>query len=822
MPAPKWLAAWPKPVLFGLYGAIGGLFGALLLGEFILRALGPEQAQAGDARPEPRLAVAASPELQLCQGDSNKLIVEILREDFTSDVTVRADQLPPGITAREVKIPPHQTEAELELQASLAAKAEPATIDIVATARPGRKSISASTSTRLSVLPSARPQADIVFVLDVTFSMDGQILGLQDGITKFARDLARAKVDARFGCVAFRDLFHPEEDPVQFPPITTLRFGGEVFTADAVAFRQEVRKLQAYGGGDIPETSYEAIREAATLQGWRKGATRVLVLITDAPPKREAVPPQGLTLEETIAALRPHDIDLLHLVVHDRNLKFYQPLQAGVIGVEKDGVRDRGKHFEFLTTANDRDIFTRVLLPEMTHSIVAAAEAKRPEAKPQLGQRPVERPQLVKAVQSSQQYSRRDAWPLVIAVGLWTGAIAAMIGLWLVGGQHHYLRGTLPDAGGVAAALAGGMVAGLIGGAAGQALVILADVESVALVMFFRLIGWVILGSLAGAGLALFVPNLKPTYGLVGGAIGGFVGGMGYLVIERVGGDLIGRLAGGLMLGLCIGVMVAVVEAAFRRAWLEIRYGPREVVTVNLGAEPVKIGSDAHLCTVWARGAANVALRYFIRNGRVICTDVPSQHECEVGDGDTRIAGNVTVVVHTGTRELESDVPALEPARRQRLAPPVKPPPAPVATSAPVTPVPVASTLKPAVALADDDDVLPLPGSPVPPASAPVSASAPTPPLRRPPSWNPPPLPGSTPLSVSPVSSPAPGRPPASPTSPPTPPRRPATPAAPPRPPAARTPATEETSSGEACPGCGRRNPGRPGHRYCMVCDRTY
>ena len=114
-------------------------------------------------------------------------------------------------------------------------------------------------------------------------------------------------------------------------------------------------------------------------------------------------------------------------------------------------------------------------------------------------------------------------------------------------------------------------------------------------------------------------------------------------------GSLIGRLAGGLVLGLFIGLMVAVVEAAFRRAWLEVRYGPREVVTVNLGAEPVKVGSDARACTVWARGAPEVALRYFIRDGKVICTDVPSRTEEVVRDGDTREAGNVTVVVRTGS-----------------------------------------------------------------------------------------------------------------------------------------------------------------------------
>ncbi|HEV3384027.1 MAG TPA: hypothetical protein VG097_04390, partial [Gemmata sp.] len=26
----------------------------------------------------------------------------------------------------------------------------------------------------------------------------------------------------------------------------------------------------------------------------------------------------------------------------------------------------------------------------------------------------------------------------------------------------------------------------------------------------------------------------------------------------------------------------------------------------------------------------------------------------------------------------------------------------------------------------------------------------------------------------------------------------------------------------EACPSCGRKNPGRPGSRFCMLCDQTY
>ena len=65
--------------------------------------------------------------------------------------------------------------------------------------------------------------------------------------------------------------------------------------------------------------------------------------------------------------------------------------------------------------------------------------------------------------------------------------------------------------------------------------------------------------------------------------------------------------------------MVAIAEAAFRSAWLEVWHGPREMITVNLGAEPVRVGGDARQCTVWARGAAPVALRFWVRDGRVVC-----------------------------------------------------------------------------------------------------------------------------------------------------------------------------------------------------------
>ena len=608
------------------------------------------------------------------------------------------------------------------------------------------------------------PQADIVFVLDVTASMQGQIDGLKDGIGTFAGDLYRAKVDARFACLAFRDLSIGE-------PSRLLKFDGETFTSNASAFRDEVAKLRTDGGGDEPESSFEAISEAASIPDWRKSAVRTLVLITDAPPK--IVVGQGQEKKPTIASLRNNRIEFLHLVVKPSEVPIYTEIQQGAIGSGEKGSIDRGKVFDLSTVARDRTAMTTRLLPEMTKAIVAAAESRRPDTRPELAKRPLEAPVLptIKAVQSGESYNKSDAGRLVLAVGVWTGAIAALVCLFLLAGQHHYLRGTLPAVGGVLAGLGGGLLVGIVGGAAGQGLFTLANSDNRVLEAIFRIMGWTILGSLAGLGLSLFVPNLKLGYGLAGGAVGGAVGAIGYIAVGTIAGKILGdtagsvfgRLAGGLLLGLFIGLMVAVVEAAFRRAWLEVRYGPREVVTVNLGTEPVKVGGDARACTVWARGAAAIELRYFIRNGKVVCNDVPSRSESVVKDGDTREAGNVTVVVRTGSGTAPSSRRAAPPPRAK-----AKPAPEPLE-------------------LEDDGLPLPVPASPPPPPPRPAAPA----PAR-------PPLPGAAASAAPP---------------------RPAAPAAPASAPPAIKPAARDP---DACPSCGRKNPGRPGTRYCMVCDQTY
>src|SRR5688500_6146245 len=99
MPAPKMLSGLPKPVLFALYGAVGGLLGALVFGELIWYLLKPAQAKENT---DPQLRITASADVKVYQGGQNKLFVEIKRDRFDDEVLVRVTEgLPGGVTATE-------------------------------------------------------------------------------------------------------------------------------------------------------------------------------------------------------------------------------------------------------------------------------------------------------------------------------------------------------------------------------------------------------------------------------------------------------------------------------------------------------------------------------------------------------------------------------------------------------------------------------------------------------------------------------------------------------------------------------------------------
>jgi len=126
-----------------------------------------------------------------------------------------------------------------------------------------------------SVNPSPSPQLDLLFTMDCTGSMGSYIHAAKQNIQVIVDRLVQSEgYDLRFGLIGYRD--HPPQDQ----SYVTKQFD---FTADVSQMQANLRMLSAQGGGDGPE-AVEAGLKAALDSGWRPAATKVCILIADAPP----------------------------------------------------------------------------------------------------------------------------------------------------------------------------------------------------------------------------------------------------------------------------------------------------------------------------------------------------------------------------------------------------------------------------------------------------------------------------------------------------------------------------------------------------------
>lgn len=192
-----------------------------------------------------------------------------------------------------------------------------------------------------------RRKADIIFVLDCTSSMRGEIEAIKDAIMQFVDSIQSSGVRARVGLVKFRDRLNGERQRV-------LKFKGEALTTDAKAFRSAVSTLKAKGGGDEPESSLDALM-LAVRQPFDVTANKVIVLVTDAPPH---IPDKETkSIEEVAEAIRTASVRQLYLVIRTQEAKnqIYLKLLEGTRGM----AFELGKGDDFRSRAAD---FQRTLM----------------------------------------------------------------------------------------------------------------------------------------------------------------------------------------------------------------------------------------------------------------------------------------------------------------------------------------------------------------------------------------------------------------------------------------------------------------------------
>ncbi len=123
---------------------------------------------------------------------------------------------------------------------------------------------------------SAAADLDVVFVLDTTGSMSGELGEVQDRVRQLATSMTAARDGERlrFGIVAYRDR---GDEYVTLP----FDLSGDIAAAEAF-----LGSLRADGGGDGPEAVVAAVAAALWEMSWDRsdGVERQVFLIGDAPP----------------------------------------------------------------------------------------------------------------------------------------------------------------------------------------------------------------------------------------------------------------------------------------------------------------------------------------------------------------------------------------------------------------------------------------------------------------------------------------------------------------------------------------------------------
>lgn len=121
----------------------------------------------------------------------------------------------------------------------------------------------------------ASDKVNVVFLIDTTGSMDTYINGVKDRAIEFSNIISSRGASFKLGLIGFGDLFEKEKPSVYN------------FTNDIAKFQKQVKNIPRTYGGDIPESSLDALETGVELLASSvidPGTRNIFILITDAPP----------------------------------------------------------------------------------------------------------------------------------------------------------------------------------------------------------------------------------------------------------------------------------------------------------------------------------------------------------------------------------------------------------------------------------------------------------------------------------------------------------------------------------------------------------
>ena len=150
---------------------------------------------------------------------------------------------------------------------------------------------------------------DLAFIMDCTGSMGSYIDNARESIKMIVEEIVSLeKSDVNLALIEYRD--NPPQD-------TSFETRVHDFTRSIKQMRDWLELCQAQGGGDEPECVAEALHAALKLN-WREDATKICILISDAPPHGINCPgdsfpngsPNGIDPVESVIKLAEKSITL--------------------------------------------------------------------------------------------------------------------------------------------------------------------------------------------------------------------------------------------------------------------------------------------------------------------------------------------------------------------------------------------------------------------------------------------------------------------------------------------------------------------------------
>lgn len=122
--------------------------------------------------------------------------------------------------------------------------------------------------------------ADIVFLLDISGSMEDEVVNVKNNLVSFANSVDNAGVSARYSLITFSDYVECPSDANEQTQI--IKNGVNNWYTDASAAANAINRISLANGEDIPECDIDALLMANYELDYRQDARRFFILLTDA------------------------------------------------------------------------------------------------------------------------------------------------------------------------------------------------------------------------------------------------------------------------------------------------------------------------------------------------------------------------------------------------------------------------------------------------------------------------------------------------------------------------------------------------------------